>query len=106
MADLIDTAVVTRASGKGAANARMAAAPQSAGLVPIEQVDLGQWQALAERAVEPNGYYLPEWELAVNASVQGRTGSLALRASRGKHLIGLLPVTSMWRAYRIPLPAL
>ena len=38
------------------------------------------WRALAERAVEPNGYYLPEWELAVNASARGRTGVSALSA--------------------------
>jgi CelD/BcsL family acetyltransferase involved in cellulose biosynthesis len=106
MADMIDTAVVGRAPNKGVATARTDAAPQSTGPIPIEQIDLGQWQALAEHAVEPNGYYLPEWELAVNASVQGRTNSLALRAHRGKHLIGLLPVISMWRAYKIPLPAL
>jgi CelD/BcsL family acetyltransferase involved in cellulose biosynthesis len=103
---MIDTAVVGRTPNKGAANARADAASRTVGPIPIEQIDLRQWQALAEHAVEPNGYYLPEWELAVNASVQGRTGSLALRARRGKHLIGLLPVISMWRAYRIPLPAL
>ena len=64
--------------------------------------------------IEPNGYYLPDWELAVNASARGRTGVSAL--ARGAmlqpapdgaaRLIGLLPVISLWRAYKIPLPAL
>ena len=40
-----------------------------------------QWRALAERAIEPNGYYLPDWELAVNASARGRTGVGARRSS-------------------------
>jgi CelD/BcsL family acetyltransferase involved in cellulose biosynthesis len=73
---------------------------------------LSQWRALAERAIEPNGYYLPPWELAVNAFASGRTGASALlarsdAASGGaSRLIGLMPVVSMVRAYRIPLPAL
>ena len=59
------------------------------------------------RAAEPNGYYLPEWELAVNASARGRADTDALGAWRdASTLIGLMPVISMWRAYRIPLPAL
>jgi CelD/BcsL family acetyltransferase involved in cellulose biosynthesis len=45
--------------------------------------------------------------LAVNASARGRTGASALSASSdGAGLIGLLPVISMRRACRIPLPAL
>jgi hypothetical protein len=38
--------------------------------------------------------------------VQGSTDSSTLSAWRDDRLIGLLPVISMWRAYRIPLPAL
>jgi CelD/BcsL family acetyltransferase involved in cellulose biosynthesis len=50
---------------------------------------------------------LPEWELAVNASARGRVDANALGAWRDTSmLIGLLPVVSMWRAYKIPLPAL
>ena len=77
--------------------------------IPVEQ-----WRALAERAIEPNGYYLPAWELAVNASARGRTGVRALSAWRDASLVpdeqtaltGLLPVVSLWRACKIPLPAL
>jgi CelD/BcsL family acetyltransferase involved in cellulose biosynthesis len=82
--------------------------------VPLTAVATSQWRALAKRAVEPNGYYLPDWELAVNASARGRTGVSALGAwndgsfapDNASRLIGLLPVVSMWRAYNIPLPAL
>jgi len=76
-------------------------------LIPLAAVDPGQWQALSERTIEPNGYYLPYWEGAVSASARSRTGALALCASdASSRLIGLLPVVPLWRAYRIPLPAL
>ena len=43
----------------------------------------------------------------MNASARGRTGASALGAWRdASSLIGLMPVISMWRAYKIPLPAL
>jgi CelD/BcsL family acetyltransferase involved in cellulose biosynthesis len=84
----------------------------ASGFAPLTSVAASQWRNLAERAIEPNGYYLPDWELAVNASARGRTGVSALSAW-GKaapdgtaHLAGLIPVISMWRAWKIPLPAL
>ena len=40
------------------------------------------WRELAGRAIEPNGYYLPEWELAVNAFAPGRSGASMLAAWR------------------------
>lgn len=66
---------------------------------------------LAARAIEPNGYYLPEWELAVSESARGRTGVYALSAWSHEERstarpIGILPVISAWDAYRLPLPAL
>lgn len=87
------------------ANAR---APDAGGaLTPLTGISAGHWRALSERAAEPNGYYLPEWELAVNASARGRLDAAALGAWRDTStLIGMMPVISMWRAYRIPLPAL
>ena len=104
MADIADTSTVRRASSKDA-NAH---APGSGGaLTPLAGVSATQWRTLSERVAEPNGYYLPEWELAVNASARGRGGTGALGAWRDTStLIGLVPVISMWRAYRIPLPAL
>jgi len=75
--------------------------------MPLAGVSAAQWRALSERAAEPNGYYLPEWELAVNALARGRGGAAALGAWRdASRLIGLMPAISMWRAYKIPLPAL
>jgi CelD/BcsL family acetyltransferase involved in cellulose biosynthesis len=91
-----------------------AASPDRDALAPLTALAASQWRALAERAVEPNGYYLPDWALAVNASARGRTNVSAVRAwndtspahDEAAHLIGLVPVVSMWRAYNIPLPAL
>jgi CelD/BcsL family acetyltransferase involved in cellulose biosynthesis len=82
--------------------------PGTEPLVPIASVDVRQWRALSDLAVEPNGYYLPGWELAVSASARGRTGALALRAfdATSARLIGLMPVVSLWQAWKIPLPAL
>ena len=99
--EIADTAAVGRASVRDAA-----------GLRPLTAVPLSQWHRLSERAIEPNGYYLPPWELAVNAFANGRTGASALSARSDAapdavpRLIGLMPVISMMRAYRIPLPAL
>jgi CelD/BcsL family acetyltransferase involved in cellulose biosynthesis len=107
VAEIVNLAVARRASVNDAARGRscaIAARPQS--LTPLTQIDAGAWRALAARAAEPNGYYLPDWELAVNASVPGRTGASALAAWHDERLVGLLPVVSMRQACRIPLPAL
>jgi CelD/BcsL family acetyltransferase involved in cellulose biosynthesis len=99
----------------GGKRARAAtASPDRDAFAPLTALDASQWRALTERAIEPNGYYLPDWELAVNASARGRTGVSALSAwsdtasvqGGAARLIGLVPVISMWRACRIPLPAL
>jgi hypothetical protein len=75
--------------------------------MPLAEISAPQWRALSTRAAEPNGYYLPDWELAINASARGRGGVFALGAwSDTTELTGLMPVISMWRAYKIPLPAL
>jgi CelD/BcsL family acetyltransferase involved in cellulose biosynthesis len=105
--DIVDLAVVRRASLHDAAATRVratSARPQS--LTPLTDIDVAAWRGLAARAAEPNGYYLPDWELAVNASVPGRTGASALAAWHDKMLVGLLPLVSMRQAYGIPLPAL
>lgn len=78
-------------------------------LRPLTQVDLRQWQDLSERAIEPNGYYLAAWELSVSASARGRTNASALCAfteAPPARLIGLMPVVPLWRAWKLPLPAL
>lgn len=96
--DIAHQAAINPASAKDATPA----------LVPLTMVEPGHWRALAQRAVEPNGYYLPAWELAVSASARGRTDASALAAFDGSsgRLIGLMPVISLWRTWKIPLPAL
>lgn len=100
MADIAHQAAISPASAKDAAMTRAR--------VPLTAIEPGQWRALAQRAIEPNGYYLPGWELAVSATARGRTDASALAAFDGSsaRLIGLMPVISLWRAWRIPLPAL
>ncbi|MEZ0220478.1 MAG: GNAT family N-acetyltransferase, partial [Tardiphaga sp.] len=90
------------------AASRPASAPNT--LAPLAAIAPEPWRALAQQAVEPNGYYLADWELAVNASARGRTDVAALSAwmsdAGTPRLIGLLPVITARRAYRLPLPAL
>jgi CelD/BcsL family acetyltransferase involved in cellulose biosynthesis len=110
--ETVDLADVRRASSKDAAAMRArtdAASPGGSVLLPLTAIAAEQWRALSDRAIEPNGYYLADWELAVNASASGRTGALALGAfgdSPSAPMIGLLPVVPLRRAYKIPLPAL
>jgi len=115
--EIANSAMVRSASVKDAMGKRPragAASPDRDTLAPLSDIAASQWRRLAERAVEPNGYYLPDWELAVNAFARGRTGVSALGAWRDAptaqegttSLIGLVPVISLWRAYSIPLPGL
>src|SRR6266568_1408124 len=101
--------MVRRASMRDAAAPRVHAVETDA-LMRLTAIGTNLWRGLSERAIEPNGYYLPEWELAVNASATGRTGTSALcawnDASPAAQLIGLMPAISMRQAYGIPLPAL
>ena len=95
------------AEQRGVRGASIRDATVSRALPPLSDISVAQWRRLAARAIEPNGYYQPDWELAVDASAHGRTGAHALQASSdAAGLIGLLPVISMRRAYNIPLPAL
>jgi CelD/BcsL family acetyltransferase involved in cellulose biosynthesis len=115
--EIANSAVGRRASKKDAIGKRPPAAtasPDGDALTPLAAVAVDPWRTLAERTIEPNGYYLPGWELAVNASARSRTGVSALSAWRDgspaqdgpTRLIGLVPVMSLWRATKIPLPAL
>jgi CelD/BcsL family acetyltransferase involved in cellulose biosynthesis len=101
VAEIADTARVRRASPKDATDSR-ARSP----LVPLTSIATEAWRQLSEAACEPNGYYLPGWELAVNAFAPSRSDASALAAWNGDRLIGLMPLVSMWRAHKIPLPAL
>ncbi len=113
MAEIANSAVVRGASVEDAIG-KPARTVAGDALAPLAAVAASRWRALAERAIEPNGYYLPDWELAVNASARGRSGVSALSAwndassapDGAARLIGLVPVIPMSRAYKIPLPAL
>src|SRR5271166_709591 len=104
---MTDTAMVRRASIGDATPARVPA--HAAAHLPLISVDADQWRGLGARAIEPNAYYLADWELAVNATAPGRTGASALAAwdnASPRRLTGLMPVVSLGRAFKIPLPAL
>ena len=76
-------------------------------LARLDEIATANWQTLAAQAIEPNGYYLPDWALAANGSRSQRAATKALTAvdATGR-LIGLLPVISSWQAWRLPLPVL
>jgi len=112
VAQIADTTAVARARVDDASKQpRRVAVSRGGGVVPLAAIDANQWRALAERAVEPNGYYLPGWALAVNAFASGRTDQSTLVArdchsqNGNARLIGLMPFMPMARAYKIPLPA-
>ncbi|HLG84340.1 MAG TPA: GNAT family N-acetyltransferase [Bradyrhizobium sp.] len=105
---MTDLALRRRAS-IGDATAARAPADMASSLVPLDAVDAAQWRELGERVIEPNGYYLADWMLAVNATAPGRTDASAIAVrdnASPRRLAGLMPVVSLWRAFKIPLPAL
>jgi GNAT acetyltransferase-like protein len=115
MVEIADRAAVDQAAVRAIAGKRMPMAtgsPANSVFASLTAIAVVQWRALAERAIEPNGYYLPGWEVAVNAFASGRASVSALGAwsDAARHgvprLIGLMPVIPMARAYKIPLPAL
>jgi CelD/BcsL family acetyltransferase involved in cellulose biosynthesis len=118
VADILDLAARhgvsdsdAKSAGKSAGKPARTDAGSSDGtaLIRLTAIATPPWRRLAERAAEPNAYYLPDWELAVNASAPGRTGASVLCASSPAspaRLIGLMPVVPLRRALKIPLPAL
>lgn len=111
-AKVSETANSTGAMLQVAAHLRAAAITSAArpAFGPIADISDDAWKSLAESAAEPNAYYLPEWLSAVSASARGRRGAHALAvwdgSERRSRLVALMPAISLWRAYRIPLPAL
>jgi CelD/BcsL family acetyltransferase involved in cellulose biosynthesis len=78
-------------------------------IVDLTAVPVSAWSSLCSRAIEPNAFYSPEWALAVTRHVPGDENIQALLAwdsPAKRKLIGFLPVTSTWRALKLPLPAL
>ncbi len=111
VAEIANPATVTRALRRDATLKHPQAKASLGALLPIASIAVEGWRALADRAIEPNGYYLPGWALAIDAFARGRTNVAALgawsdAAPNAARLIGLMPAVSLWRAYKIPLPAL
>jgi CelD/BcsL family acetyltransferase involved in cellulose biosynthesis len=94
---------------RDALDARAKDNARAAELVDLTAVPLTVWSALCARAIEPNAFYAPEWALAVTRHVPGDDridALLAWDSPAKKKLIGFLPVTSIWRALKLPLPVL
>lgn len=107
MADIIGNAAHAGATDSSALTRAHQHAGTSGPLVPLRTVPVGDWLTLCRHAVEPNGYFLPDWESAVDASARGRSNVSAVCARNdARQLIALLPVVSAWRAYKLPLPVL
>ena len=108
MVDIAHRAAINSASTNDATMASASNFLDTSPPIPLASIDIGQWQALGQRAIEPNGYYLPGWELTVSATARDRTGARALFAfdTASMRLTGLMPVVSLRRAWKIPLPAL
>src|SRR4051794_10168957 len=111
VAEIANPASVARASMRDAALTQSQAKASPGALASLASVAVEGWRALADRAIEPNGYYLPGWALAIDATARGRTDVSALAAwsdaaPNAARLIGLMPVIPLWRADKIPLPAL
>src|SRR6195952_3221014 len=111
VAEIANPATVARASRRDATLKHSQAKASPGALAPLASVAVEGWRALADRATGPNGYSLPGWALAIDASARGRTNVAALSAwsdaaPNAARLIGLMPAVSLWRAYKIPLPAL
>ncbi len=104
----IDSAI-TRDAAFGLARRPAAARGAFVESAALADVPATAWADLAGRALEPNAFFLPGWARAVDAHATGKTGARALVVWDGparSHLIGILPVVSAWRAYRMPLPVL
>lgn len=83
--------------------------PRANEMVDLTAVPLEAWSRLSEHALEPNAFYAPAWALAVTKHVSGDENISALLAwdsPARRKLIGFLPVTSVWRALKLPLPLL
>src|ERR1043165_4331879 len=76
-ADLARTSMPTRAAA-----AATAVRAGSGALPALASVAIDGWRTLARKTCEPNGFYLPDWALAIDASARGRTGMTALTAWR------------------------
>src|SRR4051812_35078741 len=80
VAEIANPATVARASMRDATSEHSQAKASPGALPPLASIAAESWRALADRAIEPNGYHLPGWALAIDASARGRTDVSALGA--------------------------
>jgi hypothetical protein len=114
MVDIVNWAPVRHPSTKEFATRPSSPSVTRYGAAALASINIDQWRILADRAVEPNAYHLADWELPLDATARDRTNAYALTActdvssaeSGAGALIGLIPVISAWRAYRIPFSVL
>lgn len=94
---------------RGAAGDIAGTIPRANEMVDLTAVPFEAWSRLSEYSLEPNAFYAPEWALSVTKNVPGDGNISALLAwdsPAKRKLIGFLPVTSLWRALKLPLPLL
>ncbi len=75
--------------------------------VDLLEVPEPAWRDLAARSADANAFYGPGWAMALARHASGYAGARALLAWDGpmrRQLIGMLPVVSAWRAFKLPLP--
>ena len=72
----------------------------------LSSAELAQWRDLAARAVEPNPFFEPDYALPLARGL-GQEEELALLVVRdGERWLACLPVHTVERWHRIPLPSL
>jgi CelD/BcsL family acetyltransferase involved in cellulose biosynthesis len=93
-------------TGIGAGRERAPACP-SPKVSALQEIATTEWRDLSARSLEPNAYYSQAWASAVDASARDRSDMQVVAVRRHPdRLIGLLPVVTAWRAWKIPLPVL
>jgi CelD/BcsL family acetyltransferase involved in cellulose biosynthesis len=80
------------------------AAPE--GKRALDAVSVEDWMALLQSSLEANAFLDPAFALPANRHARGTRASDILQAHDHGRVIGLLPVTTAWQAYRLPIPAL
>lgn len=110
MADIVNSLMTPLGGVRAASTAPTRHIDRTTMQPSITMIGERHWRQLSTRAIEPNGYFLPDWALAVDASARDRTGMAALSSWRGEgetsELTGLIPVIQLRRAFGILFPAL
>ena len=84
----------------------LAGPPVSAGYVGLDRLsgaERAAWAALADRALEPNPFFRPEFVLA---AARGASPTTLARVRQGERWIACVPLGAARRWRRVPLPCL